>query len=309
MRVLVLGGYGATGARIVDLLRAGGDTAVKAGRDPSRADRVVDLDRRRLLPAWVRAVVSDVDVVVNAAGHEDPAVAARFLEQGVGFVDITATTGYVAALERLEPKAPLLLSVGLAPGLTNLLAAAVHKAAPGPIDLALVLGTGERYGSASLGWSASLLGTTFADPATGASIRNYTRLEWFELPGLGRRRLPRVDFSDQHTLTRDLGVPVRTHFGLDSRLATTALAALTRLPGGGGLARRLHLPGRDRWLALARGADGLLRWASGRPQAHATAVMAALAARIAPTLAAGVHHLHQVIGLSEVPIDDTLHIH
>jgi len=307
MRVLVLGGYGATGARIVGLLRAGGDTAVVAGRDPTRADRVLDL--RRLSAAAVRAAVSDADVVVNAAGHEDPAVAAAFLDQGVGFVDITATIRYIAALERLEPSAPLLLSVGLAPGLTNLLAAAVHQAAPGPVDVALVLGTGERYGSASVGWSSGLLGTSFADPGSGAIIRNYTRPERFDLPGLGRRRLLRADFSDQHTLTRDLGVPVRTHFGLDSRLATSSLAVLTHIPGSAGLTRRLHLPGSDRWLALARGADGSVRWATGRPQAHATAAMAAFAAQIAVTLPAGVHHLHRVAPLADVPVDDAMSIH
>ncbi len=307
MRVLVLGGYGATGARIVALLRAGGDVALAAGRDPRRADRVLDL--RRLGPAEVRTALSDVDVVVNATGQEDPAVARAFLDHGVGFVDITATIGYITALERLESAAPLLLSVGLAPGLTNLLAAAVHRVVPGPIDVALVLGAGERYGDASLGWSAGLLGTAFADPGTGAVIRNYTRFERFDVPGLGRRRLPRADFSDQHTLTRDLGVPVRTHFGLDSRLATAALAALTRIPGSASLTRRLHLPGSDRWLALARGADGTIRWAQGHPQAHATAALAVLAARITPTLAAGVHHLHQVATLDDVPVDAAVNIH
>ena len=69
--------------------------------------------------------------MVNAAGVEDPAVAALITGYGAALVDITASTGYVAALERLGPPRPVLLSVGLAPGLTNLLAAAVHAAAPG----------------------------------------------------------------------------------------------------------------------------------------------------------------------------------
>lgn len=307
MRVLVLGGYGATGARITALLRAGGDVAYSAGRDPARADRVLDL--RRLDAASIGAAVSDVDVVVNAAGIESPAAAAAFLDAGVGFVDITATTAYLASLERLEPKAPLLLSVGLAPGLTNLLAAAVHAAVPGPVDLALVLGEGERYGAASLSWSASLLGTSFTDPATGATVRNYTQPKTFGLPGLGQRRLLRADFSDQHTLTRDLGVAVRTYFGLDSRLATAALGLLTRVPGSAALTRRLHLPGSDRWLALARGSNGTVRWASGRVQAHATAALAVLAARLAPRLPAGVHHLHHVSTLADVPSDEVMTIH
>jgi hypothetical protein len=175
--------------------------------------------------------------------------------------------------------------------------------------VALVLGTGEEYGPASVGWSAGLLGTRFADPVTAADILNYTRPERFRLPRSGNRRLLRVDFSDQHTLTRDLAVPVRTYFGLTSRIATAALGVMTRVPGSARLARRLHLPGDDRWLALARGADGTVRWASGRPQAHATAAIAAFAVRITPLLGPGVHHLHQVAALSDVPADPALTVH
>jgi hypothetical protein len=235
-------------------------------------------------------------------------MAMAFLDHRVGFVDITATTGYVAGLERLRPRAPLVLSVGLAPGLTNLLAAAVHRDVPGPVDVALVLGTGEEYGPASVGWSAGLLGTRFTDPATATAILNYTRPQRFRLPGLGNRQLLRVNFSDQHTLTRDLAVPVRTYFGLTSRTATAALGVMTRIPGSATLARHLHLPGNDRWLALARGADGTARWATGHPQAHATAAVAAFAARITPRLEPGIHHLHQIATLDDIPTDPALHV-
>lgn len=44
-------------------------------------------------------------VVVNAAGAEDPALAVLATTGGAAFVDVTATTGYVAALERLTPSA------------------------------------------------------------------------------------------------------------------------------------------------------------------------------------------------------------
>jgi hypothetical protein len=191
--------------------------------------------------------------------------------------------------------------VGLAPGLTNLLAAAVHEVSPaGPIDIALLLGAGERHGGASTAWAYDLLGRGFRDPATGAVIRNYTRPRSFVLPGYGPRRLYRADYCDQHVLTRDLGVPVRTYFGLDSRAATVALAALTRVPGASKAPRGLHLPGDDRWLALARSADGTVRWLGGRLQSQATAMVAALAARAAAGLPAGVHHLHHVLDLADL---------
>ena len=302
MRALVLGGSGASGAPAVELLRAGGDSAVVAGRDPARADRVIDLRAPDRAAAFV-AALGDVDVVVNAAGVEDPGLAAAAAERGVAFVDITASASYVAAIERLAPPAPVLLSVGLAPGLTNLLAATVHRAAsrPGDIDIALVVGAGERHGAAGVAWSFGLLGRRFADPATGERVRNYTRPRRFDLPGLGARRLYRADFSDQYVLTRDLGVGVRTYFGLDSRAATATLAALTWVPGGSHAPRGLHLPGGDRWLALARSGDGITRWAQGRLQSHATAVLAVAAARRATELPAGVHHLHRVMDLADLP--------
>ncbi len=46
MRALVLGGYGAVGAETVAELRSAGDTAFAAGRDPSRADRVITSSTR-----------------------------------------------------------------------------------------------------------------------------------------------------------------------------------------------------------------------------------------------------------------------
>jgi saccharopine dehydrogenase-like NADP-dependent oxidoreductase len=118
MRVLILGGYGAVGARVSAELRAQGHNAITAGRDATQADRVVNINDARAY----RDAVADVNVVINASGAEDPALAVAATEQHAAFVDITATMDYILALERLDPPAPVLVSVGLAPGLTNLLA-------------------------------------------------------------------------------------------------------------------------------------------------------------------------------------------
>jgi saccharopine dehydrogenase-like NADP-dependent oxidoreductase len=186
VRALVLGGYGAVGAEVASQLRTGGDDGlVAAGRDPARADQLVDLHEAGA--ASYRAALASVDVVVNAAGVEDPALAATAAERGAAFVDTTATCAYVAGLERLGPPRP----VGrcrFAPVLTNLLAAAVHDAEPGPIGIALLVGAGERHGAAATAWSYALLGKHFRDP-DGRLVRNYTRPRRFALPGDGRRRL------------------------------------------------------------------------------------------------------------------------
>lgn len=297
MKVIVLGGYGAVGSQAVAYLREMAAHVLAAGRDPKRADLLIDAGH----PHGLDRVLKDVDVVLNCAGAEDAALADQVTRHGAAFVDITASVEYTSAVERLKPSAPILLSVGLAPGLTNLLAAAVQHEAPAqPIDIALLLGAGERYGKASTAWAYQLLGQDFADPATGERIRNYSRPRRFHLPVYGVRRLLRVDYSDQHVLHRDLGVPVRTYFGLTSRLATAALAVLTRLPAAAHAAPSWHLPGDQRWLALARSADGRTHTLGGRVQAHATAAIAAIAALKAAHLPRGVHHLHHVLDLSDL---------
>ncbi len=300
MRVLVLGGYGDTGARIVSVLRARGAVVLVAGRDSRRADRVIDL--RCVSDAALDQHVGDIDVVVNASGFEDAGLVARIAGRGAAVVDITASTSYVAALERLEVASPVLVSVGLAPGLTNLVAAAVHGVAPGPIDVAVFLGAGERHGGAAIEWVYGLLGRGLSDTATGESIRNFSRPVAFDLPESGRRWLYRADFSDQHVLTRELGDPVQTYLGLDSRLATGTLAALTWVPGARRLPRGLRFPGGDRWVVLARGPGGT-RWVAGYRQSHATAVVAAAAVDVVGELSPGIHHLHRVMSLSDLPSD------
>lgn len=301
MKVLVLGGYGAVGSHLAAILRDRGDAVVAAGRDRARADAVIDLDDPALMA--YRAALPGVDVVVNASGVEDPRLAAVAGEAGCAFVDVTATTDYVTRLERLDAPGAVVVDVGLAPGLTNLLAVAVHQTAPGPVDLAVLLGAGEHHGAAATEWSYNLLGKHFHD--YDQRIRNYTQPEKFVLPGYARpRRLYRLDFSDQHTLRRDLQVPIRTYFGVDSRLATTALAALTWIPGASKAPRGLPLPGSDRWTVLARGQDGTTRWARGRSQSRATAIIAATATAYAPQLTQGVHSLHHILTLSEVPTEE-----
>jgi hypothetical protein len=136
----VLGGYGAVGTEVTSQLRAGGDDYLVAGRDPARADQVVNLHQSGA--ATHRTALAGVDVVANAAGVEDPALAAIAAERGAAFVDITATLRL-----RRGAGAPAAAPAGPgqrrpAPRLTNLLAAAVHHTDHGPIDIELLVGAG-----------------------------------------------------------------------------------------------------------------------------------------------------------------------
>ncbi|MBL1080185.1 sugar nucleotide-binding protein [Nocardia sp. 2] len=276
MSVLVLGGYGAVGAHLVRLLRAQGISTLVAGRDPARADRVVDL----AVPESVRQALAGVSVVVNCAGAEDIRLAAECARHGIVFIEISATSDYVQALEHID--GPVVLGVGLAPGLTTLLAADLLAKGPGPVDIMIGLGSGEHHGPAATAWTYRLLGRQFTD-SDGTLVRNFTKPAYFTVPGAAAsayKRFPalRADFADQHRLTHDYAVPVRTYLRLDSRLATTGLAVLTWAPALRSLAPK-RMPGSDRWVILARSVSGPARWATGRGQSLATAVIAAATVR------------------------------
>ncbi|MCQ4119974.1 NAD-dependent epimerase/dehydratase family protein [Rhodococcus tibetensis] len=274
MSVLVLGGYGAVGAHLVRLLRAQGIPTLAAGRDPAQADRVLDLTATDSF----RTALAGVSTVVNCAGAENIRLAEECTHRGIVFIEISATSDYVRALERVD--GPAVLGVGLAPGLSTLLAVDVLSSAPGPVDIMIGLGSGEHHGPAATAWTYRLLGQHFADP-DGTSVRNFTQPAHFTIPEqAGYQPFPalRADFADQHRLTREYAVPVRTYLRLDSRLATTGLAALTWAPALRALVPQ-RMPGSDRWVVLARSADGPTRWATGCGQSLATAAVAAATVR------------------------------
>ncbi|MBB3037541.1 NAD(P)H-binding protein [Hoyosella altamirensis] len=293
--VLVLGGYGAVGASVTRQLRERGHSVRTAGRDADRVDTALDITDS----SSAAAAAKGADLVINATGSEDPELASAVTEPGAAFVDITATNSYISALSARQFQAPVLVSVGIAPGLTNLLAARMHRNSPGPIDIIVALGAGEHHGAAATEWTARLVGSSFSDH--GTRVRNFSAPVIVEVPGYGRRRVYRADFSDQHILSREFQTPVRSYFMLDSRLATGGLALLTRLPWAPKLTSGKPLPRTtDRWLVLARTHLGAISYISGRGQSHATATVTASVADFTERLEPGLQHLHHVVGLDEI---------
>lgn len=297
LRVLALGGYGAAGSFAVEQLRSRGHAVTTAGRDADRADLVLDLADL----ADVSRASATVDVVLNTSGREDPRIVAAATSAGAAVVDISATATYLAGIEALDLAAPVALSVGIAPGITNLLAHAAAAQTDLPLDVAIVLGAGEHHGAAGSAWVYGMLGRSFQDPSTGTPVRSYTRPATFDLPS-GRRRLYRTDFSDQTTLTAELGRPVRSYFGLDSRLATTSLAALTWVPGARHLPTGIPMPGGERWYLQVRDAERVHGTATGVGQSRATGLVAALAVEHVRSADAGVHHLPALMTVDDVDL-------
>lgn len=317
-RILVVGGYGAVGTTVTAQLREWYPRQViPAGRDEARARRhggarvdVADaVGFRRVLDE-----LGDVAVVVLCVEPEDAEVARACLERGIHLVDVGASYRLLDAVARLhdlsvEAGATAVLSVGLAPGLTNLLARRAHDAVGGAerIDLTVLLGAGERHGADAVRWTVAGL----AEPAAARPARTV-------LPGYGERTAHPFPFSDQHTLRWTLDVPeVTTRLCLDSRPLTAALFALRRTGMLSGARRpgvrrlltgtlsRVHLGG-DGFAVRAdahRGDRHAAYVLTGRQQSRVSGLVAAYVTRelLTTNNPAGVHHIEQLPGLADLP--------
>ena len=123
-RVLVLGGQGALGTAIAAAFCAAGWTSVRAGRRPdSGADfRPVDLDQ----PDTLERAVDGIDLIVSTVPDERLVAERHVLSRGGVLINVSAMAA--SAVQRLrrvpgEPLGTVLMNAGIAPGLTNLLAA------------------------------------------------------------------------------------------------------------------------------------------------------------------------------------------
>ncbi|MGX2993217.1 saccharopine dehydrogenase NADP-binding domain-containing protein [Streptomyces sp. JNUCC 64] len=317
-RVLVVGGYGAVGAEVTDALGQWfPGRVVPGGRDAERARRLGGVRVDVTDPDGFAAVLDrlgDVTAVVLCVEPPDGTIARVCLERGVHLVDVGASGALLDATAALHGTAvrtgaSAVLSVGVAPGLTNLLARWAHEDVGGArrIEVTVLLGSGERHGADAVRWTVAGL----AAPVAGQRLR-------VSLPGHGTRTAHPFPFSDQHTLPRTLGVPrVTTRLCLDSRTltallfglrATGALRAAAR-PGPGrlltGLFGRVHLGGDAFAVRVDAHGDGrhTAYAVTGRRQSRFTALVAAHTTRhlLLDGPEPGVRHLDEVTELACLP--------
>jgi hypothetical protein len=162
---------------------------------------------------------------------DNPRVARACLERGIDYLDVSASHQVLVGIGELDylarrNDATAVLSVGLAPGVTNLLARhCLEHSSTREARIGVLLGLGEPHGPAALAWTLDgLVSSTGSWPMR------------FPAPH-GIRTVHRFPFSDQYTLSDALDAAVHTGLCLDSRLVT-ALPATAGRPAVAGLLRR-----------------------------------------------------------------------
>lgn len=344
MTTLIVGGYGSVGHTIAGELATapdGPDSVVVAGRDRTKATAVaaeygehvsgVAFDLQET-DSYAR-VLEDVDQVVMCVDQSETAFVEACLDQGIDYVDVTASDEFFRQVEQLDDIArdsdsTAVLSVGLAPGVTNLLAKhmAEELSTVSEIRIGVLLGLGEGFGPAASRWTLERIGREFVVPTENHSepVRGFSNPVSVEFPRYGRRRAYSFDFADQHVLHRTLDVPARTFLCFDSRAITSAAYGLSWLGvyrptveaigldrlteivstlsiGGDGFAVSVEIDGQQDSTAKT-----LMTAIDGREQSRVTGIVAATVSMTSnnTTVPDGVHHVHEI--LDSEPILDIL---
>ena len=232
--VLVIGGAGAVGRPLVEHLHrhAPGIEIVVAGRDGAKADAFAaawdERVRGKSLDAGdeggLDAAIAAAGLVATTTETEAEAVARACARHGVAMVSVAASVSVMRAIDGLRELAErggsaLVTEVGLAPGLTNLMARRLAERFPGARSATLVLELGllGRHGPEAIAWTL----------ARAAEARRAEALDGFD--GQGRTFVIPVPFVDGAETARALDLDhVASYLALRPRQVTRWLPRLAR---------------------------------------------------------------------------------
>jgi len=233
-KILVIGGYGNVGQTVcLELTKLYPGKIIAAGRNLEKATafaktlQVIPMELDVFhAPQTLFKKLEDVRMVVMCIDQTSIDFAKECVNLGIDYVDVTANHPFLKQIKALHETAAsnhstAVLGVGLAPGLSTLLAAHGSKLLDtlDHIDISILLGSGDTHGVAAMVWTMNKL---FDKTPKSFSKKIDFGKDW------GKRTAVPLDFSDQWTLRETLNTEcVWTRFAMDSR-ASTFLCSILR---------------------------------------------------------------------------------
>lgn len=245
-KILVIGGYGHVGHTIsITLADQFPGQVIAAGRNFSRAEEFSRTTDGKVLPleldifsphSSLDAALEGVIQVIMCLDQPDTRIVEQIIQRGISYLDITASGDFLTSMEKLNPLAKSagstgVISVGLAPGLTNLLAAhaATRMDEVTCLDIYILLGMGDAHGDAAIQWTLGNILTEFTVWENGQQtiVQSFGDGHKTDFPGIGKRTAYRFNFPDQRSLPKTQGIAsVSTRLGFDLETVTNTFAFL-----------------------------------------------------------------------------------
>lgn len=239
-KILIIGGYGAVGTQITTYLAPlYPNKVVIAGRNIHKANKVanqigfgtsslfLDLDSFSN-----NETLDNIKIVIVCLDSTNTRLVQACIAKGIIYIDISAQYETLSRIEQFQKQAvaqnsSIILSVGLAPGLTNLLAKLAYSALQDieTIDINVLLGLGEKHGDQAYRWTFNHIDRSYMVGNT--LIKSFTKPLKTNLAG--KRTFYTFDFSDQHVLTNKWPQSkITTRLAFDVHWFTKMIAVLKK---------------------------------------------------------------------------------
>lgn len=228
--ILIIGGYGEVGGKIAKLLLQSYPNRIWiAGRNIEKAKDFCVQHKNLVRPLQLDVSekvhpeqLENVALVIMCLEQKDTAFAQLCLNEGISYIDITASYTFLKKLEALHSLAvqkhsTAIFSVGMAPGLTNLMAmhAARQLSSLEKMHISILLGAGDTHGTAAILWILQQLNKPFSS-YNNQKVANFTNKRTVKFKKIGKRSVYQFNFSDQHTLTKHFpSISIVTRLGFD----------------------------------------------------------------------------------------------
>jgi saccharopine dehydrogenase-like NADP-dependent oxidoreductase len=247
-KILIVGGYGAVGQvitkRLANLFPA---KVIVAGRNFQKAEEFSNELDGNITPMKLDILsipdndrrLDKIDLVIMCIDQTQTKFVFQCVKRGIHYIDITANYNFLSKIEKLNNEAKtnnstVVLSVGLAPGITNLLAKQCKYMVKNIqyADIYIMLGLGEAHGEAAYRWAFEDLNDTFFIKENGKKrqVKSFRDGKQSIFPeGIGKRTAYRSNFSDQHVIPKTLNIDsVSTRICFDSSVMTWVYALLRK---------------------------------------------------------------------------------
>lgn len=232
-KIAVIGGHGQVGQYIVSALKD--KPLVLMGRSEIKMKdflekksfnfevRVMDINQIDT------SLFEDIYAVMVCVDQKTTRLAEYCEEHAILYMDVTANSDYINTLQTLNiKKTTILIGVGIAPGLSNLLAQKIlseHQSSE--LSLEVILGLGDQHGDEAITWTIDQMLNPYQH-RYHSLMRPMHKASNLIYEG---KRYPTYNFNfvDQHRLnTIQDDTQVTTYFGFDIPIATHSVAFLAK---------------------------------------------------------------------------------
>ncbi len=235
-KIMIIGGHGKVGQYITKGLKR--YNLILVGRNEDKIKRF--LNQEKIQAETCSMDIHNIDFTkLNGVGWVIVCVdqantkLVEFCDaHEIDYMDVTANSEYIEKIQQLKLRgtSKILLGIGLAPGLTNLLAEKFVRMYPqaDTINIELILGLGEKHGDAAIQWTLDNFLKRYRHKTLGY-IRPFTQKSAIHTAqkSLGTYNF---NFVDQHMLNRKYkDKTFTTYLGFDQSAATSFIYMMNKL--------------------------------------------------------------------------------